>query len=351
MNPDVILKDEMTPRERMEAFSAGKPIDRVPCCPFNGESFTPYFGYKLRDFNHDSQIISDVVIKTFKMFGADNCSIGPGLHGLPEAMGAKLIFPDYDIPRVIAPAITDFDQISQLQVIDPYQSGRLHLFLEALKRIQDSVGDQVCIGNTIGGPFTTAAFLMGTEKFLKTIHKNPEVIHQLLEVATESTIAFMDAVMDLGISPGLADPIASCTMISPNIYKTFAMPYAKRCQDRVISRMGSGSVMHICGKTKGIWTDMVDTGITALSLDNCDDIGELKEAVGDRVTLVGNVDPVEVIMKGTKEQIEMAVLECIEKTKDSPNGFILASGCDIPIGTDPQKVHDFINAARKYGRR
>ncbi len=345
-----IPKDEMTPRERMEAFSAGKPYDRVPCCPFNGESFAPYLGYRLSDFNHQSEIISAVVIKTFELFGADNCSIGPGLHGLPEAMGATLFFPEYDIPRVIAPAIANYSQISQLKIIDPHKDGRLHLFIEALKRIQDTVGDQVCIGNTIGGPFTTAAFLIGTEKFLKDIHKDPEAIRQVLEIATESTIAFMDAVMDLGIAPGIADPIASCTMISPKIYREFAMPYAKRCQDHVKKRMGSGSVMHICGKTKGIWNDMVATGITALSLDNCDDIGELKLAVGSQVTLVGNVDPVEIIMKGSREEIELAVKDCIEKTKDSPNGFILASGCDIPIGTDPQKVHDFMNAARKFGR-
>lgn len=345
-----IPKDEMTPRERMEAFSEGKPIDRVPCCPFTGESFAPYFGYTLREFNHNPKIIADTVIKTFEMFRADNCSIGPGLHGVPEAMGASLTFPENDIPRVSAPAINDYSEINKLEVINPLIDGRLRYYIEALKEIQDKVGREVCVGNTVGGPFTTAAFLVGTAKFLKDIRKHPEEIHRVLEIATQSTIAMMDAVMDLGISPGIADPIASCTMISPKIYREFAKPYTRRCQEHVAKRMGSGSVMHICGKTKGIWTDMVDTGITALSLDNCDDIEELKLEVGHRVTLVGNVDPVSVIMKGSKELIEKEVKICIEKSKNSPNGFILASGCDIPIGTNPEQVHHFLNAARLFGR-
>lgn len=343
-------KDEMTPRQRMEAFSKGLPIDRVPCCPFNGESFAPHFGYSLRQFNHSPEIIADTVIKTFRLFGADNCSIGPGLQGLPEAMGTRLYFPENDIPRVSGPAIESYDAIESLKVVNPLKDGRLRYYLEALGRIQDSVGKEVCVGNTVGGPFTTAAFLIGTEKFLKDIHRHPEELHRVLEIATQSTLAFMDAVMDMGISPGIADPIASCTMISPRLYKIFAQPYARRCQDRIIQRMGSGSVMHICGRTKGIWRDMADTGITALSLDNCDDLEALKAAEGHRVTLVGNVDPVEIIMKGTREDIEREVKLCIEKAKGSPKGFILASGCDIPIGTDPQKVHWFIDAARKFGR-
>ena len=36
---------------------------------------------------------------------------------------------------------------------------------------------------------------------------------------------------------------------------------------------------------------------------------------------------------------------------DSPKGFILATGCQLPIGTPEENVDAFIYAARKYGRR
>lgn len=345
-----IPKDEMTPYERMNAFSKGEPIDRVPVCPFTGESFAPYFGHSIAKFNHSSNVIVDTITKTFELFRPDNCSIGPGLHGLPEAMGCTLSFPENNTPSVIKPAIAGYHELGMLKKIDPYQDGRLRYYLEAIKTVQQRLQGQVNVGNTISGPFTTAAFLVGTERFLRDLSKYPEEVHLLLGKATESVLAFMDAVMDLGITPGIADPIASCTMVSPKVYREFALPYTKICQDHIKSRMGSGGAMHICGKTKSIWSDMVATGISALSLDNGDDIGELKAAHGHEVTLVGNVDPVGVIMKGTTAEIHAAVELCVEKSKGSPQGFILASGCDIPIGTDPQKVHDFINGARIYGR-
>lgn len=346
----IIPLDEMTPLERMTAFSKGEPIDRIPCCPFTGESFAPYFGHSIAKFNHSADVIVDTITKTFQLFRPDNCSIGPGLHGVPEAMGTKLMFPENNTPIVEVPAISDFSEIEKLKVINPYKDGRLRYYLEAIARVQETLKGQVAIGNTVGGPFTTAAFLIGTSNFLKGINKNPEKIHELLEVSTLSTIAFMDAVMDLGITPGIADPIASCTMISPKVYESFVKPYTTRCENHIKKRMGSGGSMHICGKTKGIWKHMVDTGISALSLDNGDDIGELREEVGDKVTIVGNIDPVNVIMKGSTEQIYEAVKICTEKAMGSPKGFILASGCDIPIGTDPERIHDFINAARIFGR-
>lgn len=347
---DGVPKDQMTPFERMMAFSKGEPIDRVPCCPFTGESYAPYFGHTIASYNHDKNVIVDTITRTFELFKADNCSIGPGLHGLPEAMGCKLDFPVNNTPTVVQAAIEDYSLIDREKIIDPYRSGRLANYLEAIKEVQARVKGQVCVGNTISGPFTTASFLIGTAKLMRDFGKRPEEIHELLEWATDNVIAFMDAVMDLGITPGIADPIASCSMVSPKIYHQFVLPYTKRCQDHIRTRMGDGGAMHICGKTSDIWEDMIKTGISALSLDNCDDIGRLSTLHGTRVTVVGNVDPVGTIMNGTRDEIHEAVRVCIEKAGKSPKGFILASGCDIPIGTPPEKVHFFLEGARIYGR-
>lgn len=344
-----IPKDEMTPRERMEAFSKGEAYDRVPCCPFTGESYANHFGYGLDEYNHSQAIIIDVIKKTFDMFEPDNCSIGPGLHGMPEAMGAELSFFKNDIPRIKTPRLKTYDEIDALEIVDPYKDGRLNIYIEALKEMQALVGYKVCVGNTIGGPFTTAAMLVGTERFLKDLIKQKESIHKLLKITTESTLRFMDAVMDLGIQPGMADPIASSHLISPRMYREFVFPYTKICQDHIKKRMGSGGVLHICGKTKPIWDDMVATGIGGLSLDNQDDIGELRSKHEGTVTVIGNVDPVSVMKYGKKEDIYEAVKVCCDKALGSRSGFVLATGCDIPIGTPPENVKHMLDAARIYG--
>ena len=245
----------------------------------------------------------------------------------------------------------DYRDIGKLSPIDPYKDGRISYFLEALKVTNEKIGSQVSVGSSMGGPFTAAAFLRGTEDFLKDISRNPEMVHKLLEISTQSVLNYIDAICDLGLSPSIAEPIASSTLISAKTFREFSKPYLKRCMDRIIERRGSGTTLHICGKTKKIWEDMVDIGIANLSLDNIEDIGELKEQFGDKVCLIGNVYPVDTIMRGTIEEIYNEGRECIRKAYDSPKGFILSSGCDIPIGTHPDKIIAMMDCVRIYGQK
>ena len=345
----VITPDKMTPRERMEAFSEGRPIDRIPCSPFLGEACAPLFGHSIKKYNHSIEAIVDVAVGSFEKFRPDSIGIGPGLQGIPEAMGSELHFPDYSTPYLSKPILSDYKYIGRISPMDPYKDGRISYFIEALKVTNSRIGHQVFVGSSMGGPFTTAAFLRGTEEFLKDICRNPEMVHKLLEISTQSVINYIDAICDLGLSPSIAEPIASSTLLSAKTFREFAKPYLKRCMDRIIERRGSGTTLHICGKTKKIWGDMVDIGIQNLSLDNIEDIGELKEQFGDKVCLIGNVDPVETIMRGTIEEIYHAGKVCIEKAYDSPKGFVLSSGCDIPIGTHPDKIKALMDSARIFG--
>ena len=345
----IIKPDKMTPRERMEAFSVGKDIDRIPCSPFLGEACAPIFGHTIKKYNHSIEAIIDVAVGSFEKFRPDSIGIGPGLQGIPEAMGSELGFPENSTPFLSSPILKDYKDIEKLSPIDPYKDGRISYFLEALKVTNEKIGQQVFVGSSMGGPFTTAAFLRGTEDFLKDICRNPEMVHKLLEVSTQSVIKYIDAICDLGLSPSIAEPIASSTLISAKTFREFAKPYLKKCMDRIIERRGSGSTLHICGRTKKIWADMVDLGIGSLSLDNIEDIGELKEQFGNKVCLVGNVDPVEIIMRGTIDEIYDESRICISKAYDSPKGFILSSGCDIPVGTHPDKIKALMDSVRIYG--
>ena len=61
------------------------------------------------------------------------------------------------------------------------------------------------------------------------------------------------------------------------------------------------------------------------SVDNCEDLHEVKLTVGDRMQIAGNVPPVDVMLYGTIDDVINSCKECIKKCADSPKGFILAS--------------------------
>jgi len=343
-------KDEMTPKERMNAFSKGEAIDRIPCIPLMGETQIHLVGKNLSDYYHSPELMAEVEITCFRMFGHDGVGVGPGLHAIPEAMGTKLKFPDDGLPFVSEPVLKDYADFDRLKPTDPHRDGRLPLILKALQIIDQEIGSQVNIGSGVGGPFTAAAGLRGTENFLRDLQKKPEMAHRLLELVTESALRYIDAVCDLGLIPSIAEPTATGNIISAKNFQEFAVPYLKKYVERIFDRCGTRPSLHICGNSKRIWQGMVDTGAPLLSLDNVIDLAEAKEAVGDKVCLMGNVRPIDTMMKGTREQILAEAKECLRKTYDNPKGYILSTGCQIPIGTPPENIIALMDAARIYGR-
>lgn len=74
-----------------------------------------------------------------------------------------------------------------------------------------------------------------------------------------------------------------------------------------------------------------------------------KELVGDKVPLIGNVDPINTMMLGTPEDVRREVLQNISDCADSPNGYIVSTGCDIPVDAPLENVYAFMDAVREYG--
>ncbi len=345
-----LREDRMTSKERMDAFAAGKEIDRIPCALFLGETAARFIGKTISEYHHSPAVMAEVEMAVFRMFGQDGAGVGPGLFGIAEAMGTRLSFPDDGIAFVAEPALKDWSDLDRLQPPDPHRDGRLPLWLEALQLLKEKLGDQVYVGSSVGGPFTVAASLRGTPQFLRDLRKNTELAHRLLKLATESTLRYIDAACDLGMPPGFADPIASGTVISATQYREFAQPYLKICMDRVIERCGKGTMLHICGDSSRIWPEMAATGAGTLSLDNMNDLAEAKVAVGDRVCLMGNVAPVTTIGKGKPEDVISEARACLLKAYDSPKGYILAPGCQIPFGAPLENIQALMDAARTYGQ-
>jgi len=339
----------MSPKERMAALAAGKPIDRIPCMPLVTDQAYSLMGGPMYRFYHSAELMAQAQIHAFETYETDSVGSGPGLMGIAEAIGTKLSFPDHGIPYVTAPAISSYEELEKLPLINPTRSGRLPIILEALKTVQETVKERAGVGCSVGGPITTAGAVRGTDNLLKDMHRQPEKVHQLLQFVTDNVLLFIDVLNSMGIKPSIAEPTASGTMISEKHFKEFAMPYLKQYCDRIAKRWGSGPFMHICGDTTKLWGDMADVGATVLSLDNQVDLAEAKEKVGHRITIAGNVKPY-TLWKGTPQQVADEVKECLNKAYDNPKGFILSSGCGLALGTPTENVLAMMDAARTFGK-
>jgi len=341
-------KDQMTPIERFTAYNNGQSIDRLPCVPIVGNTSARVIGVKVADFRGNGKLIARAQIESYKRFGYDVIRIFTDLYGQAEAMGAKVHYPADETAYLEAPAIADVSRIDSLEPADPYRDGNLPKHLEAMKIAVEAVGREVVVTGALTGPFTNASFLIGTENLTRLVGKNPEAVHKLCRISLATSLAYAKAIIDIGCTPSLTDPMSSSTVISPRQFREFAQPYLKELIDYIHSR-GKAVTLHICGKTARIWDAMADAGADCFSIDNDASLAEAKEKVGARVRLMGNVKPSEIMLQGKPADVRRAVYESVAQAYDSPKGYIVASGCSLPTETPFANIDAMLDVVREIG--
>ena len=78
------------------------------------------------------------------------------------------------------------------------------------------------------------------------------------------------------------------------------------------------------------------------------DIRRVKEAYGDRVCLVGNIDCGELLSHGTRGQVDAAVCHCLAAASPG-GGFILSSSNSIHSSVNPDNYLAMVEAGHAYG--
>jgi uroporphyrinogen decarboxylase len=346
---DSFKSDKMTSAERMSAFFAGKPIDRIPCSPLLGETMTQGLGIKTSEYHHSAKLMAEVEIRCYEMFHHDGVGAGPGLNGLAEAMGTRLSFPEFGTPYVVSPTLNDVP-FEALKPADPYKDGRLPLVLEALKLLINKFGGTIGVGSFVPGPLTTSIALRGTDNFLRDMIKKPDTAYKLLNLATQSALNYIDSICELGVMPSIAEPAASSSLISKKQFRGYVLPYLIKYCERIIRKMGSRPMLHICGQTEPILEDMVETGAGIISLDNQVSLKIAKNRIGNQVCLMGNVRPIETMHDGNEAEVTNESIDCLCQCHNNLRGFILSSGCQIPMGTPFKNIEAMMIAARTYGK-
>ncbi|HAQ39379.1 MAG TPA: uroporphyrinogen-III decarboxylase [Clostridiales bacterium] len=345
-----LMQNEMTPRERLTAYARGEEVDRIPTTLSAGETIPFLYGISIREYYFSADLMIEVESRMAKDFGADNMGMGLGLRTLAEAIGTKLHYTDDNVSFITEPIIKDYSQLSNMSTVNINKDGRLPILIEAFSRLQERFGKERIISSGMAGPLTTACALVGADKFLKDIIKRPDEVRLLMEYSTACVInCARDLNAKLGISLSLSEPIASGNLISRKMFERWLVPYLKEIVDAFKTFQNAPS-LHICGKTKDRWEDLLTCGISGFWADNCESLQEIKAFMGDQVSISGNVTPVEILRNGTISEIDEAVRICILEGSDSPMGYLLCPGCTTPVGTPKENMIAFMNAASKYGR-
>ena len=357
MTYDVLLKKmelqkvEMTPEERMTEYMKGKEVDFIPYMLVGPDTTAGLYGYTLKQERENPEVHFDIVRKLNEEFGITPVGIGVYLKGIGEAAGSKMCYPENSLDYVQEHVLKDYSQLKNMEITDPYKCPNLRAAIERFKFEKELFPDWAG-GNGIAGPMSTAVAIRSADHLLRDMVKRPQEIKELLQYCVLCNLEWVKAVTrEFGPMPvSISEPMGSMSILSKKQFLQYEKPYLKLLVDGIIRITGMMPTIHICGKTKEIWTDLIELGFDFLSVDNCEDLEEVKRTVGDKMLIAGNVPPVDVLKEGTIDEVITSVINCLKKGADSPNGYMLAAGCQIPPGVPRENLYAYIYAAREYGK-
>ncbi len=335
---------EMTSLERVVAALKHEKPDRVPVIGVIITRALREVGYTPKDSLYKPERMAEAKIAAHEHYGDDGIVAGTDLFLQAEALGAETDIKEH-VPIVIHWPLKE--DKSALDKMKPFtlEDGRIASVLEEIRLLKDKYDDTVVIGPVVGGPVTTAAMLRGVEPLLMDMVLDPEWVHRLLRFLTEADIPLYKAIAEAGAHAIVQlEPISSNTILSPEQYAEFAMPYQRELFG-VLNDLGVVGVNHICADTSLIWEQMVDVGAPAIQIDYPIDMVDCKKRVGTKTTIMGNVDPIDYLLFGSPKEVYDKSVEVIKQTADG-SGFVLTPGCDLNPNTPAENILAHVQAAK-----
>ncbi len=338
------MAGEMNARERWGLLLIDELPDRPPVFPLVTCHSASVHGCDLIQYCTNGKVLAESQLTAQRKYGHDGLSVFSDVGIIAEAMGSRYQLREFEVPILDRPIIDDVAKIDTLKIPDPGTNGRLSVYLHAIEHLYTAMGDVLPIFAYIPSPFTTSAGLRGINDFLMDTITDPEAAHSLLELSLEAAIRFCDECVLAGALPILVDPLASGSIISRSTFTEFALPYNRRLID-YLHRYDLDISLHICGDTANIIDLIGDTGADLFSFDLLD-VDTAIHAIGDRVRLVGNLPP-NGLLSSSNYDISESCQNTLIKGLRNPKGFVLSTGCEVPIRCDSDKLKQLI----KIGKR
>lgn len=334
----------MNSYERVMNRLQGKPVDRVPNFDIIMGFGAHYVGATLSQYLLDHRYMVKSNLAMVSDFDIDILQTLTDPFRESVDFGLEVEFPEDGLPKRIRPLLAPGDDIKKVPLIEPGSGRRMSDRIEAVRMLHEQANKVVPVMGWVEGAMAEANDLLSDSIMMVTLYDAPEWLTSLLERITEVEIAFARIQIDAGADIiGLGDAIAS--IVSPRMYRQFALPYEKRIFDAVHEK-GALARLHICGNTSKILPDMLESGADFIDVDWMVDYAKAAETFGERAGLVGNFDPVSVMYRGSEQTVEEAALHCL--TVGGSKSFS-AAGCEIPDGTPQKNLRTHVRVLREAG--
>ena len=240
------------------------------------------------------ELACEITLQPIDIIGVDAAILFSDILVVPQAMGLEVQLIESKGPFLPDPIKSSKD-LNRIAV--PDVDDKLNYVFDAINLIKKELNGRVPLIGFAGAPWTILCYMVqgkGSKTFDEAkafCYTQPETAHKLLQMITDTTIAYLKAQIRAG-----ADVVQIFDswggLLGPDDFENISLKYIRQ----IVAAIGDGAPVIVFAK--GAWhslESMAETGATALGIDWCITPQMARELAGEQIILQGNFDPAKLL--------------------------------------------------------
>jgi uroporphyrinogen decarboxylase len=289
------------------------------------------------------ELASEVTVQPVDIIGVDAAILFSDILVIPEAMGMPLEIVESKGPVFDTP-VRSLDAVRQLNTDGV--TDRLQYVMDAIKLTKVKLAGRVPLIGFSGAPWTLATYMIegkGSKNFdtvKRFMYAEPAATHELLQMLADAVVDYLNAKIRAGCDAvQIFDTWAG--ILSPTDLEEFSLRYIRYICERLET---NGAPVIVFAKGVNAWESLADLKCDVVGLDWTQDIGAVRERIGGRKALQGNLDPC--VLFAPQERIKQEV-ERILANYGSGEGHIFNLGHGILPTTPVENTKYLVSCVKE----
>ncbi|OUS06694.1 uroporphyrinogen decarboxylase [Gammaproteobacteria bacterium 42_54_T18] len=300
----------------------------------------------------NAELACEVTLQPLERYDLDAAILFSDILTIPDAMGLGLYFETGEGPKFKKTVRTEADVLALPQ---PDVAVDLDYVMNAVTTIRSALGGRVPLIGFSGSPWTLATYMVegGSSKDFRTLKKmlyqQPDVLHLLLDKLAECVTNYLNEQIRCGAQAVQIFDTWGGSLSTP-AYEAFSLQYMRKIVGGLIKEHDGRKVPSIVFTKNGAqWIEQIaDCGADCVGLDWTVEIGDIRQRVGDKVALQGNMDPS--ALYGSETAIRAEVKRVLDGFGDG-DGHVFNLGHGIHLDVPPENAKIFVDAVHEFSAR
>lgn len=221
-----------------------------------------------------------------------------------------------------------------------------------LEKIKSALGDDGIVGTwSPYGPFNTVSLLIDHSELYSLFLTDLDYYQHLMRFSIDRTVDYVRAIDAAGVDTHCIGGNVAGGFLGERFFEEYILAYEKEYMD-VVQENGTPGCYHNCGEIMNLVNSYKKLGVkwvepfSPYPLGDAD-LAKAKAMVGGAYVMTGGVDQVNVLQKGSVDNVKRVTEETIKAGK--PGGkFILQSADFLEYGTPVENVEAYVKTALEF---